>query len=1040
MKPGPSELPPGLYESLITEGLERRLSTLDDRLLERVAIHRAEAPSRFALHLGRLIENVIAAVPDADRVEVGMVVARDLIAQLDRLIESADLDLEQLVEPGQVLRSITTLRPDGSPKPIDSPLIPLLDTTLLTNAPGEPRVGHQVVAEIGSAGSIDVLMAFIRTSGINPLREALKRHCDAGGALRVLTTTYTGSTQREALDRLTDLGAEVRISYDVSSTRLHAKAWLFRRASGFSTAYIGSSNLTYSAQVSGLEWNVRVSGARNPDVIDKVRAVFDTYWENPDFRAYNPDEFDQMTERKNSGPTIYLSPVAITPLPFQQRLLEQLALSRSQGHHRNLIASATGTGKTVMAALDYVRLQSSMPRCRLLFVAHRQEILDQSQATFRHALRDPSFGEQWIGGRRPIHFEHVFASVQSLHRMDLDNLPSDHFDVVIVDEFHHAAAQSYDRLLQHLRPVELLGLTATPERSDGLPVLHWFDDRIAAELRLWDAIDQHYLTPFTYYGIHDGLDLREVPWHRGRGYDADGLTALYTASDVWARQVVKEFIDRVDDIGTAKALGFCVNVEHARFMARIFNEAGISAAAVWADTSDGERAKALTDLAQGRLRVLFSVDLFNEGVDVPTVDTLLMLRPTDSPTLFLQQLGRGLRRSEGKTVCTVLDFVGTHRKEFRFDRRMRALLGGTRKDVAEQIKARFPYLPAGCHMELDEKSAAIVLESIKSSIPSGWSQKVEELRALVVAGHAPTLATYLEHSGLELDDVYTGGRGWSELCEAAGVALDPPGPHETVLRRAVGRLLHVDDNVRISGYRSLLTAGAADGAPRVTLLNESGLRVARMLVSQLVDQVPTASLPKVASLQEGIDLVWRHPQVRHEVLQLLDVLGGLVDHVHPEFLNRPGTPLQVHARYTRLEILAGFNQGEGPRVAPWQTGVQWVPGEKADLLAFTLDKTEGSFSPTTRYRDYALSRDLIHWESQSVTRADSDTGLRYQQHADRGSEVILFARLLQSDRAFWCLGPATYVRHEGERPMSITWRLKHPLPGDLFTQFAAAVA
>jgi len=199
-------------------------------------------------------------------------------------------------------------------------------------------------------------------------------------------------------------------------------------------------------------------------------------------------------------------------------------------------------------------------------------------------------------------------------------------------------------------------------------------------------------------------------------------------------------------------------------------------------------------------------------------------------------------------------------------------------------------------------------------------------------------------------------------------------------------------------------------------------------------------LPKVASLQEGIDLVWRHPQVRNEVLQLLDVLGGLVDHVHPEFLNRPGTPLQVHARYTRLEILAGFNQGEGPRVAPWQTGVQWVPGEKADLLAFTLDKTEGSFSPTTRYRDYALSRDLIHWESQSVTRADSETGLRYQQHADRGSEVILFARLRQSDRAFWCLGPATYERHEGERPMSVTWRLKHPLPGDLFTQFAAAVA
>ena len=215
------------------------------------------------------------------------------------------------------------------------------------------------------------------------------------------------------------------------------------------------------------------------------------------------------------------------------------------------------------------------------------------------------------------------------------------------------------------------------------------------------------------------------------GYDVEALTNLFTANDVWAHQVVKEFADRVDDLASVRALGFCVSVEHARYMARVFSDAGIESVAVWGDTPAEDRSAALRALDDGAVRVLFSVDLFNEGVDLPNVDTLLMLRPTESPTIFLQQLGRGLRRSPGKAVCTVLDFVGQHRREFRYDRRFRALLGGTRKDLEAQVAAGFPYLPAGCHMELDAKSSEIVLESIRSAIPSRWPQKVEELRLLV---------------------------------------------------------------------------------------------------------------------------------------------------------------------------------------------------------------------------------------------------------------------------------------------------------------------
>ncbi len=363
-------------------------------------------------------------------------------------------------------------------------------------------------------------MAFIRRSGIAPLLDTLRGHCQSGRELRVLTTTYTGSTEGRALDALRDLGADIRVSYDMSTTRLHAKAWLFHRRSGFSTAYIGSSNLTYSAQISGLEWNVRVSGARNPDVIDKVAAVFESYWNSGDFVPYDAATFAAETARSTSGPVVMFSPIELRPEPFQERLLEQIALAREQGHHRNLLVSATGTGKTVMAALDYARLREALQRSRLLFVAHREEILEQSLATFRHCLRDHAFGELWVGGQRPRQFDHVFASIQSLNAAGFGSLEPGHFDVVIVDEFHHAAAPSYRALLEHVKPTELLGLTATPERSDGLPLLNWFDNRIAAELRLWDAIDQQRLSPFVYYGIHDGLDLR-----RCHGGAVEGTTS-----------------------------------------------------------------------------------------------------------------------------------------------------------------------------------------------------------------------------------------------------------------------------------------------------------------------------------------------------------------------------------------------------------------------------------------------------------------------------------------------------------------------------------
>ncbi|MCW2572088.1 MAG: putative helicase [Frankiales bacterium] len=1020
----------GLYEAILTVGLQALLDRLPEAELaaDLDALANAESADRVSRHIARLLARAIDAMPEGERAERAVALAADVLAHLQSTSQK-DLGLagEVPLRPATILREVRRRLPDGRAEAVVRPLTPLLDTTVLTNSPGEPAVLHELRAEVPSADGIDVLMAFIRWSGIRNLVDGLRRHCELGRPLRVLTTTYTNSTEQRALDELRALGADVRISYDTSLTRLHAKAWMFHRVTGYSTAYIGSSNLTHSAQVTGLEWNVRLSEARNPDSLAKMAAVFASYWASRDFVPYDAEEFRERTAVAASGPELLLSPVEVVLRPFQDLLLDQIALARHQGHHRNLLVAATGTGKTVMAAVDYARLRSTLPRDRLLFVAHSERILNQSRRTFQHVLRDPAFGEMWVGGDRPRRFDHVFASIQSLNASGFELLTPDHFDVVIVDEFHHAAAPSYEALLERVAPRELLGLTATPERADGLDILRFFDGRIAAELRLWDAIDQQYLAPFDYFGVHDGLDLRGVPWKRGRGYDVDALTNVLTADHAWAHLILEQVRRTVTDIHSMRALGFCVSVEHARFMADRFREAGLPAVAIWGDSPRDERQKALHDLASGAVRVVFTVDLFNEGVDAPTVDTLLMLRPTESPTLFLQQLGRGLRKTDGKAVCTVLDFVGHHRKEFRYDRRFRALLGGSRADIERQVAEGFPFLPAGCSIELDPVARDIVLQSIRNAVPNGWRDKCNELRSL---GDV-SLATYLEASGLDLDDIYAANHTWTEMRRAARLPTLPAGPDETPLLRAAGRLIHVDDDERIDAYRSFL---ACDEPPDPNALDERQRRMLRMLVGSVT------VLPPSASLEQAVTELWAHPQVRAELVELLDLLPGRVDHLHPALGVGREIPLRAHAHYTRREILAAFGEGTGAKPPAWQTGVWHAKGASADLFAFTLDKSSGGFSPTTRYRDYAISPSLIHWESQSATAVGSETGQRYINHAAMRSSIVLFARLRADERAFWCLGTAQYQSHENDRPIAFVWKLDTPLPPDLYTSFAAAVA
>ncbi|MFS8480133.1 MAG: DUF3427 domain-containing protein, partial [Micromonosporaceae bacterium] len=910
---------------------------------------------------------------------------------------------------------------------------------LLVNGRDLPRIGTELAAELASADAVDLLCAFVRWHGLRVLERPLEEFLARGGRLRVITTTYLGVTERRALDRLVHLGAEVKVCYETRTTRLHAKAWLLRRQTGFSTAYVGSSNLSKSAMLEGLEWNVRLSAVEQPHLLDTFAATFEEYWADPAFEDYRPDRdrdrLDAALHAERGGPTDLpldiVSPLEVRPWGYQREVLDELdAERRVHGRWRNLVVMATGTGKTVVAALDYRRLRETDHLDSLLFVAHREEILRQSQRTFRHVLRRGDFGELLVGGERPTQWRHVFASVQSLAQVDLDLLDPARFDMVIVDEFHHAAAPTYARLLDRLRPRVLLGLTATPERTDGQDVRVWFGGRIAAELRLWEALERGLLAPFHYFGIHDEVSLAGIRWRRGQGYDTAELSNLYTGNDARVRLILAAIQDKIADVRRMRAIGFCVSIEHAEFMADRFVRAGVPARAVTSRTSRDERARALSELRDGQVSVLFTVDLFNEGVDLPDIDTVLLLRPTESATVFLQQIGRGLRLADGKACLTVLDFIGAQHARFRFDLRYRTLTGVTRRGLVREVERGFPNLPAGCHIELDRVASDLVLNNVRQSLRVSWPELAAELRRI---GDC-SLANFLAETGLEPEDLYRRARGgWADLRRRAGLDREPAGPDDERLARAIGRMLHIDDPERLDFLRAVSDPAVP---PRLDTFDERQQRLAIMLHFML-----WGAAEPVTDLEASLRRFWRHTARRAEVMDLTWVLRERIRRITAPLPAGQPVPLHRHARYTRDEALAAFGH---TKPTAMRQGVLWLPEARADLLFVTLRKTEQHYSPTTMYQDRAITPELFQWESQSTTPADSPTGRRYVHHRQQGSTVHLFLR--ESKEAdgdlgappYLYAGTMTYVSHTGERPVRILWRLDTPLPADVF--HAAKVA
>lgn len=1035
--PSEYQLSTGLYEQLVDQELGALLESRPDLVATIVAIDDESAPHTYSQFLAQLLHQALPIVRPEER-----------IAIINRLIAllSAEDGLDYTKRKQLLCRTpnlLQEIRTNDIGAPLHRPETSLRVSSLLTGACDDPQLEHELRAEMMSADRVDILVSFIKWSGLRLLVPAFDNLEERGVVVRIITTSYMGASDPEAIEWLASKrGLSIRVSYDIERTRLHAKAYHFARNSGFSTAYIGSANMSRAAMTSGLEWTVKVTTQDMPHIIARFGAEFETYWAQDEFVPYDQSQPTRFREAirfanrlgQDNGPMFFAD---IRPYPFQERILDALIAARQADSFRNLVIAATGTGKTVMAAFDYARFRRENPGTnRLLFVAHRKEILQQAHACFRSVLRDQNFGELLVDGEEPTEWNQIFASVQSLTNRQLwERFGRDHYHFIILDEAHHGTASSYRPLFTHFHPRIFLGLTATPERMDGSSILPDFDHRFAAEIRLPEALEEKLLCPFHYFGVADSVDVSDERFWRNGQYDLNALTEVYTGDHLRAQERLDLIIQSLGryqpNLGTTRAVGFCASVRHAKFMTEKFREAGFLAQEILGETPGEIRDQRVQEFRAGRITFLFTVDVFSEGVDIPEIDLVMFLRPTESLTIFLQQLGRGLRHAPEKDCLTVLDFVGQAHPKYRMDRKFSALLRQQRRRIDQEIERDFPNLPPGCSIQLERVARERILQNIRQSLGNLNNFIPEAIRTFKSeTGLHLTFANFVEATALTPLEILR-NKTWSEWKTAAFRQPPVTDPDLDDVRKALRRISLRTDPTRLDQLRHISGPVVAEDASEYGFSETDSAAIHYLLWGK------KGSDCEVRTYAESFAKWRRNPASNSDLVEIVQWRKRV--HPYPTTpLALPGNAaLNLHASYGLSEIKAAFGLANIDRPGPTGTGVIHMENRSTYIHLVTFRKEEKDFAPTTRYKDYLISRSKLHWESQAGATQTSRAGQNYIHFLERGYTVLFFARMekrVDGETApFLFIGPAErLLSYEGNRPISMVWELTHPAPAALF--------
>ena len=1034
----------GIYEELVTQLVENKLSRLNQKefYIKKSLLDKEEASIVLSKHLAQSFKAALSYIKGDNQLEKQIDIANKIIQFLKEELKKDEFDDDLIAIEGNILKAVFS-KVDAHFCDLDlhlkeiTPYTRLTHSELFTGGNVGLSLESELKKEILSANRIDLLVSFIKFKGIIILENAFKEFTERGGKLRVITTTYMGASDYKAIQLLSKLeNTEVKISYNTGNERLHAKAYLFYRNTGFHTGYIGSSNFSRSALTDGLEWNLKVTTKEVSHIIDKFQKTFDAYWKSDDFEMFDDaihkekliDSLDRGKFSKGyQAATTFFD---IKPYPYQKEILEKLEVERTvHNRNRNLVVAATGTGKTIISAFDYKQFKEKNKSAKFLFLAHRKEILEQSQSAFQGVLKDNNFGELWVDGKVPDSNEFVFASVLSLNnKLDSLNLSPEFYDYIIIDECHHQTAKSYRGLINYFKPKVLLGLTATPERMDGGDIQEDFHNRIAAEIRLPEALNRKLLCPFQYFGISDSIDLSQVAWVGGR-YVASELSSLYTANDRRVGEIINSLEKYTKDAHDVRALGFCVTMDHAKYMAEKFTLAGFKADYLTSDNTSN-RDLVRRQLLNKEINFLFVVNIFNEGVDIPEIDTVLFLRPTESLTVFLQQLGRGLRLADNKDCLTVLDFVGNSRPEYNFENKFRALIGKTSTTVKKELEDNFPHLPLGCSIVLEKQAKQSILDNIIKATNFNKNQIIQKIQQFEHNTSLPlTLNNFIEFNNIPLEYIYKRD-SWKRLCQLAGKIENFESVNENVILSAI-RNKWLSTN-SISYFSFLLKIAKRGFQINLKDFNEEEQTMLLMLHYDVWQQAAGFD-----NLEKSIRAIGENWVLVEEIIEVLDILIDRVDFKEIDINLTFNQPLKVHARYTRDQILTAFGLSTFDKKSSNREGVALNKDLNTELLFINLIKSEEDFSPTTMYDDYAVNEWQFHWQSQNSARPDRGRGLSYIEHMEKGKTILLFVREKSTDEfgntmGFVFLGEGNIIDHYGEKPMSINWELKEPMPNYLW--------
>lgn len=1046
----------GIYEQIINQLFEMKISSIDQTrfYIGKRSIQKNEAVKLLSMYLSNIFEQILMDTIDTTAdieeneevaktcaIEKGINLTNTIISKLvkDFHIESGNFLSAQAKILTAIIDRTQSDYPDLSKRLEEiMPIKGLVNGELFTGK--GIKLYTELQKEIGSANEIHLMVSFIKKRGLALLLPQLKEFTNRGGLLKVITTTYMKATDFEAVKLLAALkNTEIKITYNETSERLHAKAYIFLRETGFNTAYIGSSNMSQQALDTGTEWNVKVTQMEQPRMMQTIMGAFDASWWAEGYEVFVNGEDDIRLKAaldENTNNEIDFSVLQlIHPFDYQQEILENLQMEREvRGHWRNLVIAATGTGKTVMAASDYKIFAKKHEHARLLFVAHREEILKQSLRTFQQVLCDYNFGEKWYGGEEPANYEHVFASKDILNnRLDDLHLPEDYYDYIVIDEVHHVAAGSYRKIIDYFKPKILLGLTATPERMDGYDITQDFDGTISAEIRLDDALNKGLLAPFHYYGITDSVDYSEVAWNKGE-YVASELSRIYTYNDARTSIILKSLETYLtkSNISSIRALCFCVDQKHAKYMAAKFTLCGLKADVLISENAQ-MRAVLHRRLKNKEINYLFVVDMFNEGIDIPEVDTILFLRPTESLTVFIQQFGRGLRKSEGKNHVNIFDYVGNCRAEFNYTDRMRAIIGRTSMSVEEEIEHNCPHLPLGCRIMLESKAKEYILKNIKGAIKRFTTRKVISLIQNFERHHSVplTLTNFVRIYQIPLNKLYR-DRTWNQLLCKTGMKHIQSRFNAELCRAVFRKWLSTDSYSYLNFIKNLVQK---DFKIKVDMLTPVDQKRLLMLYYDLFENAGYFN-----NLQKMVDELSTDYYFCVELKEIISLLLQRTKAYEKEDNSMlPDFPLKLHGVYTKAQIQVAIGTSTLEKKSPSREGME--RNKKLNLEAMFVDiiknREEGS---TTDYDDKALSPYLFQWDTQNRVKPDSNEGKAY---INQTQTMLLFVREQKNfaeDKSrtmgYVYLGRVRLHKWEYKnlgtrKQMQIVWNMIEPIPGSV---------